>query len=105
MIIAMERLFLQDRGHQFQLDSQAKTNQLSQSRKDHLMDVTDSNGNELTEGDNVTLIKDLKVKGTSLNLKRGTVMKNIRFTSKEGEVECRQGKSTIVLKTQFLKKA
>lgn len=105
MIIATERLFLQDRGHQFQLDSQAKTNQLRQSRKDHLMDVTDSNGNELTEGDNVTLIKDLKVKGTSLNLKRGTVMKNIHFTSKEGEVECRQGKSTIVLKTQFLKKA
>lgn len=69
------------------------------------MDVTDSNGNELSEGDSVTLNKDLKVKGTSLNLKRGTVMKNIRFTSKESEVECRQGKTTIVLKTEFLKKA
>lgn len=69
------------------------------------MDVTDSNGNELTEGDSVSLIKDLKVKGSSINLKRGTVMKNIRFTSKENEVECRQGKSTIVLKTEFLKKA
>ena len=69
------------------------------------MDVTDSNGNELSEGDSVTLIKDLKVKGTSLNLKRGTVMKNIRYTSKESEVECRQGKTTIVLKTEFLKKA
>ena len=69
------------------------------------MTVTDSNGNELNEGDNVTLIKDLKVKGSSLNLKRGTAVKNIRLTGKEGEVECRIGKSTIVLKTQFLKKA
>lgn len=69
------------------------------------MDITDSNGNELTEGDSVSLIKDLKVKGSSINLKRGTVMKNIRFTSKDSEVECRHGKSTIVLKTEFLKKA
>jgi len=69
------------------------------------MDVKDSNGNDLSEGDSVSLIKDLKVKGSSLNLKRGTIMKNIRFTGKEKEIECRQGKSTIVLKTQFLKKA
>lgn len=69
------------------------------------MEIKDSNGNELTEGDNVTLIKDLKVKGTSLNLKRGTVMKNIRATSKATEVECKNGKTTIVLKTEFLKKA
>jgi len=68
------------------------------------MDVKDSNGNDLTEGDSVSLIKDLKVKGSALNLKRGTIIKNIRFTNKEEEVECRQGKSTIVLKTQFLKK-
>lgn len=69
------------------------------------MDVKDSNGNALEDGDSVQLIKDLKVKGSSLNLKRGTVMKNIRLTSKPGEVECRQGKSTVVLKTCFLKKA
>ncbi len=68
------------------------------------MDVRDSNGNVLEEGDAVTLTKDLKVKGSSINLKRGTVVKNIRFTSKEEEVECRQGKITIVLKTCFLKK-
>ena len=39
------------------------------------METKDSNGTILTEGDNVTLIKDLKVKGSSLNLKRGTVVK------------------------------
>ena len=68
------------------------------------MDVKDSNGNILEDGDSVQVIKDLKVKGTSSTLKRGQTFKNIRLTSKNGEVECRSGKSTIVLKTQFLKK-
>ncbi len=66
--------------------------------------VKDSNGNILSDGDSVIVNKDLKVKGSSLNLKRGTVIKNIRLTDEEGEAECRIGKSTIVLKTQFLKK-
>lgn len=68
------------------------------------MDVKDSNGNVLAEGDSVQVIKDLKVKGSSLNLKRGKVFKNIRLTDKNEEVECREGKSTLVLKTCFLKK-
>ena len=68
------------------------------------MDVRDSNGNILEDGDSVSVIKDLKVKGSSTTLKRGKVFKNIRLTKKEGEVECRDGKTTIVLKTQFLKK-
>ena len=50
------------------------------------------------------LIKDLKVKGSSLSLKRGKTFKNIRLTSKSEEIECREGKTTIVLKTCFLKK-
>jgi len=69
------------------------------------MDVKDSNGNELDDGDNVTLTKDLKVKGSSINLKRGTLVKNIRLTGNDEQVECRVGKSTVVLKTCFLKKA
>jgi protein PhnA len=68
------------------------------------MDVKDSNGNALAEGDSVQLIKDLKVKGSSLNLKRGKVFKGIHLTSKSGEIECREGKTTIVLRTEFLKK-
>ncbi len=68
------------------------------------MDVKDSNGNTLIDGDSVSLIKDLKVKGSSITLKRGTVMKGVRLTDNEDEVECRQGKTTIVLKTMFLKK-
>ncbi len=69
------------------------------------MNVKDSNGNLLNEGDSVQVIKDLKVKGSSLTLKRGKVFKNIRLTNNEEEVECREGKSTLVLKTCFLKKA
>ena len=68
------------------------------------MSVKDSNGTELNDGDSVQVIKDLKVKGTSNTLKRGTAYKDIRLTSKDEEVECGKGKSTIVLKTCFLKK-
>lgn len=69
------------------------------------MEVKDSNGNLLEEGDSVLLIKDLKLKGTSTTLKRGKVYKKIHLTSNEEEVECREGKSVLVLKTCFLKKA
>jgi protein PhnA len=67
--------------------------------------VKDSNGNTLNDGDSVTLIKDLKVKGTSTTLKRGTMVKNIRLTDDEGEIECRIDRVQMVLKTEFLKKA
>ncbi len=70
------------------------------------MDVKDSNGAILAEGDNVTLIKDLKVKGTSETLKRGTVIKGIRLTDNPEEVECRHAKiKGLVLRVEFLKKA
>jgi protein PhnA len=69
-------------------------------------ETRDSNGNILKDGDSVTLIKDLKVKGTSETLKRGTLVKNIRLTGDPDEVECntKQVKG-LVLKTEFLKKA
>jgi len=51
------------------------------------MDVKDSNGNVLNDGDSVTIIKDLKVKGSAVPLKRGTVIKNIRIGSGEESVE------------------
>ena len=69
------------------------------------MAVKDSNGNDLNDGDSVQVIKDLKVKGSSATLKQGKLFKNIRLTSKDEEVECREGKRTLVLKTCFLKKA
>ena len=69
------------------------------------MSAKDCHGNTLEDGDSVQVIKDLKVKGSSLTLKRGKVFKKIRLTGSSEEVECREGKTTIVLKTCFLKKA
>ncbi|HSH73792.1 MAG TPA: alkylphosphonate utilization protein [Methylophilaceae bacterium] len=70
------------------------------------MTVRDSNGTELSDGDSVLVIKDLKVKGTSVTLKRGTIIKNIRLTEDEEEIECNAEKvKGLVLKTCFLKKA
>lgn len=70
------------------------------------MEVRDSNGNILNDGDSVTVIKDLKVKGTSVTLKRGTTIKNIRLTGDAEEIECNAEKvKGLVLKTCFLKKA
>lgn len=70
------------------------------------MVVKDSNGTALADGDSVLVIKDLKVKGTSVTLKRGTLCKNIRLTGEEDEIECNVDKvKGLVLKTQFVKKA
>jgi protein PhnA len=67
--------------------------------------VKDSNGNRLQDGDSVSLIKDLDVKGANVTLKRGTVIKSIRLTYDPDEVECRHEKvKGLVLKTCFLKK-
>lgn len=69
--------------------------------------VKDSNGNLLQDGDSVTVIKDLKVKGSSQGLKRGTLIKNIRLIDDDPEhIECNAPKiKGLVLKTCFLKKA
>jgi protein PhnA len=69
------------------------------------MEVKDSNGILLKDGDSVHLIKDLKVKGSSLVLKRGKQIKNIKLTDDIDEVDCRVDGSNIVLKTCFLKKS
>ncbi|MFG1348226.1 alkylphosphonate utilization protein [Xanthobacter autotrophicus] len=70
------------------------------------MDVKDANGAILKDGDNVTLIKDLKVKGTSVTLKRGTLVKGIRLTEDPEEIDCKVDKvKGLVLRTEFVKKA
>lgn len=69
------------------------------------MEVKDSNGNLLNEGDSVQVIKDLKVKGSSDVIKRGTLVKNIRLTDNPEEIDCKVNKVAMVLKTCFVKKA
>lgn len=68
------------------------------------MEIKDSNGNILNEGDSVTVIKDLKLKGSSQVIKRGTVVKKIKLTDDPDEIDCRINGSSIVLRTEFLKK-
>lgn len=70
-----------------------------------MMDVKDSNGNILQDGDSVTVIKDLKVRGSSDVIKRGTMVKSIRLTDDPAEIDCRVNKTAMVLRTEFVKKA
>lgn len=76
------------------------------SNDDNAPKVVDSNGNELKDGDSLTLIKDLKVKGAGTTLKRGTVVKNIRIdpdNPEEFECSTKQVKG-LVLRCEFVKK-
>lgn len=69
------------------------------------VEVRDAVGNLLADGDAVTLIKDLKVKGTSQTLKRGTAIKSIRLTGDPQEIDCRfDGIKGLVLRAEFVKK-
>ncbi|MFY9158454.1 PhnA domain-containing protein [Aquirufa ecclesiirivi] len=61
--------------------------------------------NLINDGDSATIIKDLKVRESSGVIKRGTMVRNIRLTDFEGEVEGKVEKAMMVLKTEFLKKA
>ncbi|WP_193367120.1 zinc ribbon domain-containing protein YjdM [Pelagibius marinus] len=67
--------------------------------------VRDASGNILADGDSVTLIKDLKVKGANQTLKQGTVIKSIRLTDNDQEIDCRyEGIKGLVLRTEFVRK-
>jgi len=67
--------------------------------------VRDSAGNTLADGDSVTLIKDLKVKGTSQTIKQGTVIRSIRLTDDPDEIDCRHDSiKGLVLRTEFVRK-
>tara|TARA_R110002096_G_scaffold121521_4_gene263108 strand:+ start:95 stop:427 length:333 start_codon:yes stop_codon:yes gene_type:complete len=66
----------------------------------------DANGTELVDGDSVTVIKDLKVKGSSFVVKVGTKVKNIRLVEGDHDIDCRvEGVGAMQLKSEFVKKA
>lgn len=68
--------------------------------------VRDANGNVLADGDTVTVIKDLKVKGTSSVVKVGTKVKNIRLVEGDHDIDCKvDGIGPMSLKSEFVKKA
>jgi protein PhnA len=67
--------------------------------------VKDSNGNILNNGDSITIIKDLKVKGASSSLKIGTKVKNIRLVDSDHNIECKiDGFGEMKLKSEYVKK-
>ena len=66
--------------------------------------IRDSNGNILSDGDAVVLIKDLKVKGSSTTLKMGTKVKSIRIVDGDHEIDCKTEMGQFMLKACFLKK-
>ncbi len=69
------------------------------------VEVRDSAGSLLADGDSVTLTKDLKVKGANQTLKRGTLIKSIRLTGDDQEIDCRyDGIKGLVLRAEFVKK-
>ncbi|MCT4787496.1 zinc ribbon domain-containing protein YjdM [Exiguobacterium aestuarii] len=67
--------------------------------------IKDANGNPLQDGDTVTVIKDLKVKGTSLVVKQGTKVKGIRLVEGDHDIDCKiEGLGAMKLKSEFVKK-
>jgi len=68
--------------------------------------IRDANGNVLNDGDTVTVIKDLKVKGSSLVVKVGTKVRNIRLVDGDHDIDCKiDGIGAMKLKSEFVKKA
>lgn len=79
--------------------------QLAQAGDEEGLSVRDANGNLLTDGDTVVVIKDLKVKGSSNTLKIGTRVKNIRLVEGDHNIDCKiDGFGAMKLKSEFVKK-
>lgn len=78
----------------------------AENEKNDELVVKDANGNTLKDGDSVTIIKDLKVKGASSPLKQGTKVKNIRLVQGDHNIDCKiDGFGAMSLKSEFVKKA
>lgn len=86
-------------GHEWSRDAESKP------AEDELV-VTDAHGNILKDGDTVTVIKDLKVKGSSSVVKVGTKVRNIRLVEGDHNIDCKiDGVGAMKLKSEFVKKA
>ena len=81
------------------------TNELNEKTAEEILIFKDANGNILKDGDTVTVIKDLKVKGSSLVVKVGTKVKNIRLIKGDHDIDCKiDGIGPMKLKSEFVKK-
>ena len=83
-----------------------KKDELTEETMDNKLAVHDSNGNLLNDGDYVTVIKDLKIKGSSSVVKMGTKVKIIRIVDGDHDIDCKiDGLGSMMLKSAFVKKA
>lgn len=81
------------------------SSETEEKRAEETTVIKDANGNILQDGDTVTVIKDLKVKGSSLVVKVGTKVKNIRLVTGDHDIDCKiDGIGAMKLKSQFVKK-
>lgn len=81
------------------------SNNVADTIAENALAIKDANGNVLQDGDTVTVIKDLKVKGSSLVVKVGTKVKNIRLVEGDHDIDCKiDGIGPMKLKSQFVKK-
>lgn len=79
--------------------------QAAAKRATDVVEVRDAVGNVLADGDSVVLVKDLKVKGANQTLRRGTVIKSIRLTGDDQEIDCRhESIKGLVLRAEFVRK-
>lgn len=84
--------------HEWPQDAQAES-------ADDVRVIKDANGNVLQDGDTITVIKDLKIKGSSLVVKVGTKVKNIRLVDGDHDIDCKiDGIGAMQLKSEFVKK-
>jgi protein PhnA len=82
-----------------------RASEIVTATRDDNVEVRDAVGNPLADGDQVTLIKDLTVKGAGQTLKRGTLIKSIRLTDDTQEIDCRyEGIKGLVLRAEFVRK-
>lgn len=78
----------------------------TEESRDNERIIKDANGNALNDGDTITVIKDLKVKGSSSVVKIGTKVKNIRLVDGDHDIDCKiDGIGAMKLKSQFVRKA
>ena len=87
-----------DCGHEWLIAKEARADDNAEP------EVKDANGNVLENGDSVALIKDLKVKGSSITLKMGTKIKSIRLVAGDHEVDCKVDSGSFMLKACYLRK-
>lgn len=81
------------------------THNAEEEKDDNTLIIKDANGNTLLDGDTVTVIKDLKIKGSSSVIKVGTKVKNIRLVEGDHDIDCKiDGIGPMKLKSQFVKK-